>query len=60
MSAFVTPKEQQYSNVTSPVEGSALITNGVVKLSLILEYQSIDFLVKSQIQDSKVVNLNLD
>ena len=28
MSTFVTPKEQQYSNVTSPVEGSALITNG--------------------------------
>ena len=32
MSAFVTPKEQQYSNVTSPVEGSALITNGAGKV----------------------------
>ena len=51
MSTFVTPKEQQYSNVTSPVEGSALITNGAGKLSLIL-VQNIDFLVKSQIQDS--------
>ena len=32
MSAFVTPKEQQYSNVTSPVEGSPLITNGAGKV----------------------------
>nr|BAR35960.1 VrlC protein [uncultured Mediterranean phage uvMED] len=32
MSTFVTPKEQQYSNVTSPVEGSALITNGAGKV----------------------------
>ena len=32
MSTFVTPKEQQYSNVTSPVEGSPLITNGAGKV----------------------------
>ena len=32
MSAFVTPKEQQYSNVSSPVEGSPLITNGAGKV----------------------------
>ena len=32
MSTFVTPKEQQYSNVTSPVEGSALVTNGAGKV----------------------------
>ena len=32
MSAFVTPKEQQYSNIASPVEGSALVTNGAGKV----------------------------
>ena len=32
MSTFVTPKEQQYSNVTTPVEGSALVTNGAGKV----------------------------
>ena len=47
MSTFVTPKEQQYSNVTSPVEGSALITNGAGKVEFdFLEYQNIDFKVK--------------
>ena len=56
MSTFVTPKEQQYSNVTSPVEGSALITNGAGKVEFDLEYQSIDFKVKKHNQDLKVVN----
>ena len=32
MSTFITPKEQQYSNVTTPVEGSALITDGAGKV----------------------------
>ena len=32
MSAFVTPTEQQYSNVSSPVQGSALVTNGAGKV----------------------------
>ena len=32
MSAFCTPKEQQYSDVTSPVEGSALVTNGAGRI----------------------------
>ena len=32
MSTFITPKEQQYSDVTSPVEGSKLITNGAGKV----------------------------
>ena len=32
MSAFISPKEQQYSNLASPVEGSPLITNGAGKV----------------------------
>ena len=32
MSTYVTPSSQDYSNITSPVEGSALITNGAGKV----------------------------
>ena len=37
MSAFVTPKEQQYSNIASPVQGSALVTNGAGKVEFDFE-----------------------
>ena len=44
MTNFVHQSSSEFSNDASPVEGDPLITNGAGNLlSLILEYQSIDF-----------------
>ena len=55
MSTFVTPKEQQYSNVTSPVEGSALVTNGG-KVEFDFRIPEYDFKDKKHNLDLNLVN----